>query len=357
LELSARRPGPDVVRALAMLGVVVMNYHGYLILRGADRGRGTLDRLFDPWTGPLSTRFAATFVLTAGVGVTLMTASSVGDPERTVMMRWRLVRRGLVLYAGGLAFDMIWAGTILPYYGIMFVLASLLFTLRSRWVLAIGAAAAVAGALIRWWRYERELGGYATDWLTDPSSRSPRGLVFDVFVNGTHPLLPWFAFMCAGVVLGRLLRTDWWRPAVAATGLVLYGTATIVHALGAVGGPRTTTLLDDDPFNRGLVYVASALGTALVAFTVISWLADRFAATVVVDGLRRAGQLSLTIYLAHAVVFNLLVDWLGVVGPVGLGRALAFALVYWVFALAAAVAYQRRYGRGPAERLYRTLTN
>jgi uncharacterized membrane protein YeiB len=115
--------------------------------------------------------------------------------------------------------------------------------------------------------------------------------------------------------------------------------------------------LNDDPFDRGLVYTASALGTALVAFAAISWLADRFESTWLVDVLRRAGQLSLTIYLCHILLFNLLVDWLDVIGPNGLATALLFAGVYWIVAIAGSVAYQRRYGRGPAERLYRAITN
>ena len=75
-----RLPGPDVVRAVALIGVVVMNFHGYLILRGGDRGDGAARRFFDPWTGPLSTRFAATFVLVAGVGVTLLTRRATAPP-------------------------------------------------------------------------------------------------------------------------------------------------------------------------------------------------------------------------------------------------------------------------------------
>ncbi|MFP5487153.1 MAG: DUF418 domain-containing protein [Acidimicrobiia bacterium] len=355
MDLSSRRPGPDVVRALAMAGVVVMNYHGYLILRGADRGTGAIDDLFDPWTGPLSTRFAATFVLTAGVGVTLMTRSSLDDPTRLRDMRWRLVRRGLLLYGGGLVFDMIWAGSILPFYGAMFVLAALLVTLRSRWVLAVGAAAAVAAAAIRWWRYEATLDGRDTSWLTDPGPASPRGLVLDVVVNGTHPLLPWLAFFCAGIVLGRVLAVGWWRPAVAGLGFVLYAGTTLANSTATT--ERALVLLSVDPFERGLAYTASALGTALLGFAAISWLADRFERTAAVDALRRAGQLSLTIYLGHALVFNLLVDWLDVIGPGDVGTALAFAGVYWLTATALAVSYQRRFGRGPAERVYRALTN
>jgi uncharacterized membrane protein YeiB len=354
MDLTARRPGPDVVRALAMAGVVVMNYHGYLILAGGRREGGWAYDLFDPWAGPLSTRFAATFVLTAGVGVTLMTNSSRADATRITEMRWRLVRRGILLYAGGLLFEMIWPGTILPFYGAMFASAALLFTLRSRWLLMIGAAAAVAGWSIRWWRLERELDGHSTSWLTDPGPRSPRGLVLDVFVNGTHPLLPWLAYLCAGVVIGRMLPLAWWRPATIGAGFTLYSAATLVST--GASGARAGVLLSDDPFQRGLVYTASALGTALIAFGAISWLADRFADTRPVDALQRAGQMSLTIYLGHAFVFNLSLDWLDIIEPRGLAFALGCAAVYWLAATAGAVVYQRRYGRGPAELIYRRLT-
>ncbi len=354
MDLSARRPGPDVVRAVAMFGVVVMNYHGYLIIRGGRRGDGVLDEVFDPWTGPLSTRFAATFVLVAGVGVTLMTRSSIGDRSRTTEMRWRLVRRGLVLYAGGMLFDFVWPGTILPFYGVMFVLAAGMFTLRSRWLAVIGVAAALAGWLIRWWVYEQFVDGRSTTWLTDPPSRSPRGLLFDVFVNGTHPLLPWLALLCSGMVLGRLFSFDWWRPAALGVGFALYSAATLVSALGTT--ERGRVVLSDNPFDRGVVYVASAVGTALLAYTTISWFADRYESTAVVDTLRRAGQLSLTIYLGHALLFNFAVDWLDLIEPGGVATALAASLLYWVVAVALAREYQRRYGRGPAEQVYRHLT-
>lgn len=352
---TARLPGPDVVRAVAMLGVVVMNYHGYLILRGAERPTSGWAKVFDPWTGPLSTRFAATFVLTAGVGVTLLTRSARGD--RVADASWRLVRRGVLLVAAGRLFDWVWPGTILPFYGAMFVIAAVLFRLRSVWIIVVGSIGALAAAAIRWWRLDAELGGRDTSWLTDPGPRSPRGLLLDLFVNGTHPLLPWLAFFCAGVVLGRLLHTSWWRPAVAGVGFVGLSIATFAKALaGASTDPVVPTLASVDPFERGLLYTTQTLGIALLAFVSVSWIADRASDTILVDVLRRAGRMSLTIYLAHALAFNAIVDVLGLVEPAGPVTSLVAAVTVWFVTTLAAVVYERRFGRGPAERLYRRLT-
>lgn len=359
--------GPDVVRAVALIGVVVMNYHGYLINQGGELADNFWGRVFHPWRGPLSTRFAATFVLTAGVGVTLLTQRAVAardtDPAGVTSKWWTLLRRGLLLYGFGLIVYEIWSGSILPYYGAMFIVAAAIFTLATPWLVVIGVAAAVAGASVEWWRWERAADGYNTDWLTNPPGGSPRGLVFDMYVNGTHPLLPWLAFLCAGIVVGRLLRTHWWRPATLAVGLTLFGLATLLSdALGGGdAGPLALRLASRHPFDRGLLYVASALGTALVAFTVVSTLAERFVGTPVVGSIVRlfadAGQMSLTLYLLHVLVFNFVVRWHGWIEPSGLDLALTFAAGFWVVAIAAGAVWHRRFGIGPVEWLYRKLGN
>ncbi len=353
-----RLVGPDAVRAVALIGVVVMNFHGYLINAGGERSANTWGRFFDPWTGPLATRFAATFVLTAGVGVTLLTRRAAGDRAATAAKRWTLVRRGLILYGAGLIFYQIWPGSILPYYGAMFFVAAGLFTLPTLALAGIGAAAAVAGAAIEWWAIERTWDGHPTTWLLNPPTGSPRGLVFDMFVNGTHPLLPWLAFFCAGMILGRVLRTAWWRPVVAGIGLTLFGFATILSdTLTTVDRtPLTRVLASNDPFDRGLLYTASALGTALVAFSVITALATRWPTSAPVVLLSHAGQMTLTLYVLHIFVFNAVVHWWGWIEPRGLDVALTFALAYWVCAIAAGSFWHRRFGIGPAEWLYRKLS-
>ena len=346
-----RLPGPDVVRAVALIGVVVMNYHGYLIIRGGEIGSGWTGELFNPWRGPLSTRFAATFVLVAGVGVTLLTRSSIGNPDRVTDMRWRLARRGLVLYVMGLFLEEIWNGTIIPFYGGMFAISALLFTLRARWVAAVGAVAVASGAVLRLWLFWQFEDGNSTQWLTNPATGSVEGYVYNLFVNGSHPLLPWLGYFCVGILLGRVIDQRWWRQAALGSGFMLYAAAGIAGSAGSSEFQRL--LLSTHPDSRGLVYVAGALGTALIAYAAIDWLAHHFRGAT--DPFRRAGQMTLTLYVAHILVFNFVVDWMGWVSPAGLGTSLSFAFSFWFVGIVVGTWWHRRFGRGPAERVYRAI--
>ncbi|MGD9701735.1 MAG: DUF418 domain-containing protein [Acidimicrobiia bacterium] len=358
---APRLVGIDVVRAVALIGVVVMNYHGYL-----NGGSGTdtfFGRLFHPWVGVLSTRFAATFVTVAGIGVVLFTNRSRLSRDRDAIQRdrWRLRRRGLLLYAGGYVLDWIWPGTILFYYGAFFIVASFLVTLRVRWLVLIGAASAVAAAGVQWWAFERSSDGHDTSWLLGSWPRSPRSLLLDTVLNGTHPLLPWLAFLCTGMVIGRLLpEIDRWRWRLVGLGAVLlaggYALSSIVTRLGANGtvdAGRWDVLGRTDPFNRGLLYTLVTIGSSLIAVIVISSLAERSPGSVLVDLFRRAGQMTLTLYVLHVVVFNGVVDTAGWVRPTGLDTALVFAGVFWVFAILIGAWWNRFVGMGPFERIYR----
>jgi hypothetical protein len=234
----------------------------------------------------------------------------------------------------------------------MFVLAAVLFTLATRWIVAVGAGAAIAGALLAWWRLEQRLAGNATSWLDAAQAHSPRGLVLGVVVNGTHPLLPWLAFLCAGIVLGRGLGGTGWRPVTIGLGAALFVAAT---AIGSMASGDRGALLSTDPWCRSLVYTASALGTALMAFGGITWLADRHPSSRLVVWLGAAGTLSLTLYVLHALLFDFVVNQLGWIRPTGLDTALAFAGCFWLIGITAAVLWRRRIGVGPFEWIYRWL--
>ncbi|MEO6123966.1 MAG: DUF418 domain-containing protein [Ilumatobacteraceae bacterium] len=360
---APRLPGLDVTRAIALIGVVIMNYHGYL--NGGDDGidRSFAERVFDPADGPLSTRFAAAFVLVAGMGITLLTNRSRRSNDRAAIAddRWRLVRRGMLLYAIGLLIEWIWHGTILFFYGAFFVVGALLFTLALRWLIVVGTSAALAGAGIAWFRVNQRLAGHDTSWL-DPPITSPRNLLLRTFVGYTHPLLPWLAFLCAGIALGRflpLVAVRRWRLA-ALGGVMFAGTYAInyvgLRSIGEGSGDsaaRWKVLLSTSPWDRGLLYTIGNLGSSLLAFCVISAIADRCSSAPAVVAFKHAGQMTLTLYVGHVLFFNAIVNWYHLVEPTGLDTALVLAVVYWMIAIALGAAWHRFVGIGPLEWVYR----
>lgn len=361
----SRLVGPDVTRALALFGVIAINYHGYLNGRAAIAGPNSswAERLFDPWTGVLATRFAATFMFVAGVGITLLTrrSTSLTDPEqrhRQVLDdRWRLVRRGTLLYAGGFALNWIWPGTILFFYGAAFVVSALLFTLRTRWLALVAAASAVAAAALQWWVVEQRLDGHDVSWLTNPDTTltgSPRGLLLDTFVNGTHPLLPWLTFACAGMILGRHLHTLG-PMVVAALGAVVTLATYLVHEVATLGtgGPVRAVVVSTRPWDRGLLYTLGTLGSAMFAFGLISWVAEQTRACRATRVLQSAGRSTLSIYIAHVFVFRAVVDWWGWVTPTGLDTALVLAAGVYVASICIVAVWVRQFGMLPLERVYR----
>ena len=348
----------DVVRGVALVGVCVMNYHGYLLLRGANPGHGFLARLFSPWDGPLATRFAAAFVVVAGMGVSLLTrrSTAAGDSVAISRDRWVLIRRGVLLFSFGFFLDWVWPGTILFFYGAYFLVGAAVFTLRTRWLVALGVAAAGSAAAIQWWVVDRRAHGHPTDWLTSGNAstrRSPRELVLDTFVRGTHPLLPWLLFLCAGMVIGRSLPFDRrWRIRLAGIGASLLA---VGYGLHHVAGWHPI-LRSTHPFDRGIFYSLAALGAALGAISLVGWIAAQTATTAITQMLAVTGRTTLTLYVLHALVFDLFVDRLKWVHPGGLATSLVFAAAFWSLAFAFANVWHLWKPVGPLERVYRQFS-
>ena len=347
-----RVPGVDAVRAIAIAGVVAMNYHAYLNPRLAWQpvDPSLLERTINPLTGPLTTRFAATFVLVAGIGVSLY---AWGRPD-LARRRIVLLRRGLLLYGAGAALNWVWPGTILFFYGAYFMVAALICAWPTRRVAAIGSASALAAAAIELWRTWRELGGHSTAWLS-PRPDGPRNLLLRTFVDYTHPLLPWLAFLCLGIVVGRHLGgIDRWRARAAGAAAAVLAAVATVRTVARPDGDGDAavlvrTALSTDPYDRGLLFTASAAATALLALLLVTAVVRR-------DGpLARAGRMSLSLYVGHVFFFHFFVDGLAVVPRESAPAALVLSAAYLVPALATAAWWARVHGAGPVERAYRAI--
>jgi uncharacterized protein len=225
------------------------------------------------------------------------------------------VRRGVLLYLFGYFLNWVWNGTIIVFYGAFFVAGAVLFTLRARWLVAIGTSAAVAAAAIRWWAVDRAGEGFDTSWLLSGSAadtQSPRELIFDLAVRGTHPLLPWLLFLCMGIVLGRLLPfAANRRVELGALGAMCLGFGYMLREAIALH----PTLESTSPFDRGLLYSLTTVGSTLLALVLIGAVAEATSGSVVTRALGVAGRTTLTLYVGHVLVFNLLVHWLEWVQP------------------------------------------
>ena len=356
----------DVARAVAMIGVVVLNYHTYLngLEAWTPLSPSIWQRLYNPSTGFFTTRFAALFVLVAGIGVSLMTRRSRESSNSSLLRadRLRLARRGTLLLLVGYFLEWIWPGTILFYYGAYFIVAASIFAAPTRRVLGVGIAAAVAAATIAWWRADQVLDLNFTSWLAPPKIDSPRNFLIRMFVSYTHPLFPWLLFFAVGIVLGRHMQNfaKFRAKMMLWSALIVASTYTATHLLSPspARDPHETMiakLLSTDPYDRGLAYSIVTLATALFAFGALSLLVSSIGGSAPVQMLSRAGQMSLTIYIAHIFFFNIVVHRLRWVGATGLDTAVVLALVFYAAAIPLSATWRKYAGRGPAERMYRAF--
>jgi uncharacterized membrane protein YeiB len=361
----SRIPSLDVTRAIALVGVVMMNYHSYL---NKDKAfypprPSFAEQIFNPLSGILTTRFAATFVLVAGMSIALLVQSAMqsGNAELIRSAQMKLARRGLFLYALGAAVQWIWPGTILFYYGAFLLISAVMCTWSNRILVAVAVASTAVSTGLSAWRGYQLFEGNFTQWLS-PAPNSPRNLLIRTFFDYTHPVFPWIAFICAGIILGRNLE----RLAQLRTRIMLWsGVALFVTFLiRTFVMPDSITSQSDYVLKRALstnnqdhsvLHVTSTLAVALLVFCCISFVTDSRVTSHAVTFLARTGQMTLSIYLAHVLVFNLVVNWLNWIRPTGLDTALVLSLAFYAVAVPASSLYFRRFGIGPCERVYRAF--
>jgi uncharacterized membrane protein YeiB len=355
----------DVTRAIALVGVVIMNYHAYL---NTDKAfypprPSFAERVFNPLSGILTTRFAATFVLVAGMSIALLVQSAV-QSGNTLFIRsaqMKLARRGLFLYAVGAAVQWIWPGTILFYYGAFLLISAVICTWSNRSLIAVSVASISVSTGLSAWRGYQFFQGNFTQWLS-PAPNSPRNLLIRTFVDYTHPVFPWITFICAGIILGRNLdrltqirtRIMLWS-AVSLFVTFLIRTFVMPDSLSTQSDYVLQRALSTNNHEHSVLHVTSTLAVALLVFCCISFVTDSRANSRAVPFLARTGQMTLSIYLAHVLVFNLVVHWLNWVRPTGLDTALVLSLAFYVAAVPVSSLYFRRFGIGPCERVYRAF--
>lgn len=221
--------GIDAARGFALVGMIAVH-----VLPAYNKYTDQPTLIWQLFGGHSS----ALFALLAGVTIALLTGGNMPHIGSSLHRdRISLAVRALIVFVLGLALDEINlpVSNILPYYGLLFLLAVALVSLRIRTLLILAAVFITTGPLaifaVNSW------GGYTT--TLNPSFSSlislPVDTIITLFVGGTYPVVTWMAYICVGIALGRM-NLQW---LITQTRLIALG------SVAAIAGFLSSTFLID----------------------------------------------------------------------------------------------------------------
>jgi uncharacterized membrane protein YeiB len=366
-----RLVGVDVARGVALLGMIAV----HVIDDMDSRGNPTLT------TEVAAGRASTLFVMLAGVGLALLSGGQrPAEGRARTAIAAGIAVRALLIGAIGLLLGELFGGSanvevILPYYGLLFLLAIPLLGLLPRtlaWVTA--AVVAVAPVVILWivadvGTAELEAGGNVT---VTTLFEDPGELLSALLVTGSYPVLAFMAYLCAGMAIGRLnLSSSRLAAGLLGGGIAMALGAQLVSSmlLFQLGGLRELVdLVDADstreaanqllwdpdpvgswwylalpaPHSSTPIDLLHTLGSAMAVLGAALLLCRVRAIARLLRPLAAAGSMTLTLYTAHLLVLAT-----GVFED----EEVVLYLLMVVAALAFGYFWQRKMGQGPLERL------
>jgi uncharacterized membrane protein YeiB len=360
---GARIVGYDLARALAILGMVLVHF---TLVMSSDRtggGDGWLSRC----VGFLDGRAAATFVVLAGVGLTLRSrgAAAAHDDVGLARARATVRKRGVFLLVVGFLNLLIWPGDILRVYGVSLLAAAPLLAAPARrlW----GAALAfVAGFLVLIGTVE-----YSKNWdwatMEYHRLRTPGGAVRNLFYDGFRSVFPWTGLLFFGMWLGtKDLRSRPTRLRFLLAGLGLVVVVGIVsqlllrQALAHPAGWRmdaetARAVLGTESMPPMPLFLLTAVGTAVFVIAASVGVAEAFAGALWVRALVAAGQMAFTWYVGHIVLGLGAVIALGWAERRALWEGVSAGLAFFAVACVLSLLWRRRFRHGPLEWVMRRV--
>jgi uncharacterized membrane protein YeiB len=346
---------------VAILGMILVHFS--LVM--------SFNRLGGDWlsaaVGFLDGRAAATFVVLAGVGLTLRSRGAVtaDDPARLATVRATVLKRGVFLLLVGFLNLLIWQGDILRVYGVSMLVAAW-FLAAPAWRLWAVALAFVLGFLVLIGTVDYSKNW---DWAAMEYRRlwTPGGAVRNLFYDGFRTVFPWTGLLFFGMWLGRQhlrTRATRWRFALAGLGLVVVvGVASRLMLRQALAHPAEWGL-DRETAEAVLgtasmppmpLFLLSAAGTAVFVIAASVAVTERFADAPPVRALAATGQMAFTWYVGHIVVGLGAVIVLGWTEDRPVAAAVGAGLAFFASACVVSMLLRRRFRHGPLEWVMRRV--
>jgi uncharacterized membrane protein len=370
---AARLVGIDAARGIALIGMMAVHN---IEPEDGDGNRTLAWVLSDG-------KSAALFALLAGVGVAFASGSRRGSHGRAWLANSAsLVVRASVIGTVGLLLGLVvprdYAAVILPYYALLFVLAIPLLPLSIRSLLIIATAVTIVMPIISHLLRRHLAPPDLTNLTFADLAARPLHVLAELSLTGIYPALPWAAYLCVGLAVGRSLLTSRRTlliMTVAGLGVVAVAVTVSRVFLDVVGGRADLTTVALRSMTSSQFHDLLALGPDGITPTDSWWWLATMAphsatpldlaytigvglavlgtclvigrtTTALLRPLAAAGSMTLTLYCLHLLMLS------SPLVPGGMRGFLIQTAAVVVFALL----WSRHHARGPLEDIVARLT-
>ena len=357
-SLNNRIIGYDLARAVALLGMLLVNFS--VLLGNGSSDPTWLDHVIEMIRG----RAAATFVVLAGVGLSLLTKSVYLSKDRAAInvKRSTLLKRSLFLLVIGL-FNFVLSpiSDILHFYAVYIALGACLLTISNQSLVVLTLATFAARPLVM------TAFDFVKNWDFNTVADTGIGSLLEILghflFNGCFPVVPWMAFVMVGMWIGRRDLSDRsFRKKLLLTG---FGAVTIAESLSRVGmylsssGQHGHNVENPLPLFQIIswdsipLFVISAMGTALGVISLSMIVADKYGTSRWIKPHIAAGQVTLSLYVAHIIVGTLFLKTVETLEMEFVFFPLWGTVVFYTSAVLLAYYWMKRFPKGPLELLMR----
>ena len=301
---TGRVEGFDLARAVAVFGMVMVNY--YVIFSSVD----AFPRWYTLIADHLIGRAAVLFVMLAGIGLVLIAQRAAPSYRGPQMRKVRMIlfKRSIVLLLMGALFMRYWGADILHFYGLFLTAGAFLLSASGRRLWGLALSCLLISTLL-FCMMDGEPG--IQEWIREPMPAA--GIIDDFLFSGHYPAFPWLAFLFIGMWMGKhgvLSREEMKRKMLLWAGVVFlavellgrYAPGLLIDRLGVREGSFLDILFISNVFPMSPIFSISAAASSVIviisALTIIRCPLFSRAAGV----LARTGRLSLTIYIVHVFI-------------------------------------------------------
>lgn len=350
--------GVDLARALAIVGMVIVNFKMVI----GSEGGGWMSAIPEFLSG----KAAALFVTLAGVGIALMTRNGYELQDHSIVRstKKKFLKRSALLFIVGLSYISVWPADILHFYGV-YILITLCFIRSGQRRIFMWSFLILWLYPLLMWMVNYDTGwdfttlDYIDIWTVD-------GFFRNLLYNGFHPVFPWVSFMLIGLWYGRHNLTD----ASIVRGLMWKGIICFIivvclsHLLLSIIGSyipseskELSLIVGLSPMPPLPLYMMAGCSLSVVVISFCILIAERFRGSVLLSYMVRTGQLALTIYVAHVIIGMGLMFMYdeNAVGSYSIQFTMLYALGFSFLCVAFSNIWLSYFNLGPIEWLFKKI--